>query len=171
MTATSPDRAVGKLSARVVAAVRRPYNRHAVPFPDLLFPGRRLRLAAGAAFVFASVALLYEGAQPGAVGLVPAPWDKLAHAALFALFGALAWIALGGRVPLASRFAPLAAIAVGVADEFAQSFAPGRVADGWDLLADAIGALVAVRVLVGLRERHVLHAERDDPPASLPNGG
>lgn len=123
------------------------------PFSPLLHPPRWLRVAAGSAFAAGSVALLYQGAQPHAAGLFPAPWDKLAHALLFAAFGALAWIALGGRPPFAARFAPLAAIAVGVADEFAQSFSPGRVADAYDLLADAFGAIVAVWLLAAMRAR------------------
>jgi VanZ family protein len=123
------------------------------PASPLLFPPRWLRLAAGAAFAVGAVALLYGGTQPQATGLFPAPWDKLAHAVVFAGFGALAWLALGGRPPIAARFAPLAAIAVGVADEFAQSFSPGRVADPHDLLADAVGAVLAVLLLAVMRAR------------------
>ena len=34
------------------------------------------------------------------------------------------------------------ALVFGLSDEWHQSFVPGRMADGWDLLADAAGALL-----------------------------
>jgi hypothetical protein len=36
--------------------------------------------------------LFYLGAQPFAAGLIPAPWDKLAHLAVFAVLTTLLWI-------------------------------------------------------------------------------
>ena len=48
---------------------------------------RTVRIAA-ALMVAASAAVLYVGgAQPVAVGLFPAPWDKLAHLLTFAVVG------------------------------------------------------------------------------------
>jgi VanZ family protein len=47
----------------------------------------------------------------------------------------------------------MAAVIIGVADEFAQSFNPGRVVGLGDIAADAIGALLVVTTLVWLRER------------------
>jgi len=67
--------------------------------------------------------------------------------------GALAWVGMGGTAPRADRVAPLAARAVGVADEWAQADVPGRVADPGDLMADLLGAWLAIRLLVALRQR------------------
>jgi len=60
---------------------------------------------------------------------------------------------LGGGRPTADVLAPMAAVIVGVADEFAQSFNPGRVVGLGDIAADAIGALLVVTTLAVLRER------------------
>ncbi len=98
--------------------------------------------AAGLAAVVALVAGLFVlGAQPVAVGLIPAPWDKLAHAALFALLGMLLVVATAGR---RAWLALAALIAVAVADELVQTTLPGRVVSVGDLAADAIGAAAGV---------------------------
>jgi VanZ family protein len=124
-----------------------------VPVRLIVRPPRWLRVLAGTLFVLAAALLLYQGAQPYAVGLFPVPWDKLVHAIVFAGFGALAWVSMGGTPPLADRIAPMAAFAVGIADEWAQAYVPGRVMDPGDLAADLLGAWLAVRILVGLRRR------------------
>lgn len=72
------------------------------------------------------VALFVGGAQPFAVGLFPAPWDKLAHASFFFVFAFLLFRYVS--LPIALVFA--LAMFVGAADEIHQSFLPGRVA-GW----------------------------------------
>ena len=41
--------------------------------------------------------LFVGGAQPVAVGLIPSPWDKLAHASLFAVLAACIGLASGLR--------------------------------------------------------------------------
>ena len=119
----------------------------------VLFPPRWMRMLALLAFVFVAANLFWHGAQPYAVGLVSAPWDKLAHLTLFGGFGGTAWVMLGGGRPTADVLVPMAAIIVGLADEFAQSFNPGRVVGLGDLAADAIGAVLAVATLALLRER------------------
>lgn len=82
-------------------------------------------------------ALFVGGAQPQAVGLVPEPWDKLAHAAFFFVFALL--LARFVSLPVAFEVFVLAML-VGAADEIHQAFLPGRVA-GWDdWLADVVGA-------------------------------
>lgn len=68
--------------------------------------------------------------------------DKIAH---FAVFGALAtaWL----RLPFCQRrpwLAFLFAALYGAADEYRQSFTPGRSVEFDDFLADALGALTAV---------------------------
>lgn len=86
------------------------------------------------------VSLFVGGAQHFAVGLVPAPWDKLAHAAFFLVF---AFVMLRYmQLPIVWVIA--LAMLVGVTDEIHQLFLPGRTA-GWDdCLADVVGAVLAV---------------------------
>lgn len=96
--------------------------------------------------------LFIGGGQPVAVGLVPVPWDKLVHGAVFAV---LAWAmgyasGLRGWPMLALAFC--GAVAVGALDELHQVSLPGRSA-GWDdLAADAIGAALGSATLLW-RER------------------
>ena len=86
--------------------------------------------------------LLVGGAQPVAVGLVPAPWDKLAHASVFAVLAAAIGYASGLRGWPMVLLALGGASAVGLADEWHQVYLPGRRA-GWDdLVADCVGALL-----------------------------
>lgn len=81
-------------------------------------------------------ALFVGGAQPQAVGLFPAPWDKLAHGVFFFVFALL----LARFVSLPVALVIVLALLVGAADEMHQSFLPGRVA-GWDdWFADMAGA-------------------------------
>lgn len=90
-----------------------------------------------------------------ALALMPQPptalstgWDKMNHALAFCALG-FAWrlaFPAGWRQALGVA---LALLAFGGAIEVAQSFVPGRQADGIDLLADAVGgaaglAMVAV---------------------------
>jgi VanZ family protein len=99
------------------------------------------RVAGLAAAVVLIANLFAIGAQPVAVGLVPAPWDKLAHGALFALLGVLLAIASGGR----RAWLVLAVlVAVALADELAQAHLPGRVVSVTDLVADVAGAIAGV---------------------------
>ena len=123
-----------------------------------VFPPRWMRLFAAFAFVTVAANLFWHGSQPYAVGLIQAPWDKLAHLVLYAGFCGAAWITLGGARPAADVLAPLAAIAIGLADEILQSFNPGRVVGIADLAADAVGALLAVALLGSLRARMRAHA-------------
>src|SRR5256712_2862104 len=95
---------------------------------------RWLCLAPAAAVTFQ---LFYLGAQPFAAGLIPAPWDKLAHLAVFAILTTLLSIGTAGRMPLAVI---ATAIAIGALDELHQASLPGRFADAADFLADACAA-------------------------------
>lgn len=119
----------------------------------VLFPPRWMRVLALAGLALVVVNLFWHGAQPYAVGLFQAPWDKLAHLTLYGGLAAAAWIGLGGGRPTADLLAPMAAVAIGVLDEFAQRFSPGRAVGVDDLAADALGAILAVAVLAALRER------------------
>ena len=89
-------------------------------------------------------ALLGVGATPVAVGLVQAPWDKLAHIWAYAVLSLLLAAGFSGRRPL---LATALAFAVGVIDETMQAFHPGRHADLADLGADLAGALLAATLL------------------------
>lgn len=82
------------------------------------------------------------GAQPVAVGLIPAPWDKLAHGVVFAVLAVT--IGLGSGMLGWRRFflAFAGALLVGVVDEWHQMSLPGRQAGMDDLIADAVGSLL-----------------------------
>ena len=108
---------------------------------------RALRLAAITAAVGLPMGLFYGGAQPVAVGLIPAPWDKLAHVAVFAVLAGAIGFASGLRGARMWWLAFAVALAVGAADEWHQLSLPGR-GPGWgDLLADAVGAAVGATAL------------------------
>ena len=120
-------------------------------------PGRLL--CAGAVLLMV-VGLFVGGAQPVAVGLFTEPWNKLAHATVFAVLTALLALALQGKPPhpgarwalrpsAALAMAALLAGAVGMADELHQATLPGRVAGLDDLLADAVGVCVGLWVAWG----------------------
>jgi hypothetical protein len=91
--------------------------------------------------------LLIGGAQPVAVGLVPAPWDKLAHAGVFAVLAAAIGVASGWRGWRMVLVAFVGAAVVGAADEWHQMFLPGRSAGLDDLAADCVGALLGCAAL------------------------
>ena len=108
---------------------------------------RALRLAAITAAVGLPMGLFYGGAQPVAVGLIPAPWDKLAHVAVFAVLAGAIGYASGLRGARMWWLAFAVALAVGAADEWHQLSLPGR-GPGWgDLLADAVGAALGATAL------------------------
>ena len=95
---------------------------------------------------YLAAAALYMGlifhlsSLPGGQVGIPAPWDKLAHLAEYAVLGFL----LGrgsGRVSLAFLVAAL----YGATDELHQAFVPGREASALDWLADAAGAFLGAR--------------------------
>jgi VanZ family protein len=118
------------------------------------------RLLCASAVLLMVVGLFVGGAQPVAVGLLTEPWDKLAHATVFAVLTALLALALQGKPPqpgarwalrpgTALAVAALLAGAVGVADELHQATLPGRVAGLDDLLADAVGICLGLWVARG----------------------
>ncbi len=129
----------------------------------VLKPTPRVRMLAAAAALFVIANLFYHGAQSYAVDAIPAPWDKLAHFALFFALGLLICAALGGRRPL--LVLALCAL-VGGTDELAQLLAPGREVDLSDWIADISGAWFALLVLHFLRT--ALPAPAAPPPGALP---
>ena len=94
---------------------------------------------------FIVIALLFQQASnPDAVNLIPPPWDKLAHFAVYSTITALLWFGTGGRMPIAL----LAIVALtGAFDELHQGAIPGRVADGWDFIADFTASVTTALVL------------------------
>jgi len=93
-------------------------------------------------------AIFFASSGPG-VELPPGRnWDKVLHAGAYAvLAGLAAWASTGGRLRSATGPVLVAAWMIsttyGAADEWHQSFVPGRQADAADFLADALGALAA----------------------------
>jgi VanZ family protein len=106
--------------------------------------GPGARGAALAAAIVLVVSLFVLGARPIAVGLIPSPWDKLAHAALFAALGALLMVASAGRW---RRGVVAVLIVVALADELAQTALPGRMVSVTDLTADVVGAVAGVAAM------------------------
>jgi VanZ family protein len=82
--------------------------------------------------------------------------DKLLHLAAYTLMGVLACRAFASLSRLESALALFMAgfaftLLFGLSDEWHQSFVPGRTADVWDFVADALGALLGA----GITCRHL----------------
>src|SRR6476620_8907363 len=88
--------------------------------------------------------LFLLGRMPFASGLIPEPWDKLAHVTVFALLTWLLYRAFGARAAL---LAAVVAISIGGADEIHQLFLVGRTSDLVDFFADGVGAALTALVL------------------------
>lgn len=85
------------------------------------------------------VALWWGGAQPQAVGLVKAPWDKVLHIATYALLAFALGHGSGWRgLPLV-LLALAGAVGAGALDEWHQLSLPGRQASWADWVADGVG--------------------------------
>jgi VanZ family protein len=84
-------------------------------------------------------ALFVLGAQPFAVGIVPSPYDKLAHALVF---GCL-FLVLERALALPLWLALLIPLLLSAADEFHQIYLPGRQPGLDDWLAGLCGVLLA----------------------------
>ncbi|MCO5168938.1 MAG: VanZ family protein [Planctomycetes bacterium] len=104
-------------------------------------------LAAGwAALIFVASSIPRGAGVP----LPGAGTDKVVHAGVFAVLGALLALALraeGLRRWRAAGAAALLGLAYGALDEVHQAFTPGRSMDAEDVVADAAGA--ALGALVG----------------------
>ena len=114
---------------------------------------QRLALLAVLALV---AGLFVGGAQPAAVGLLPVPWDKVAHATVFAAIAFLLAFSGAGNNRRWLVISVLLATAVGGADEIHQYFLPGRSCDWADFAFDALGAFFGGLLYVSLaRARRV----------------
>lgn len=106
-----------------------------------------------AAMVVVGVTLFFLfslGSKPVAVGLVPAPWDKVAHGVLFAFLAFIGGFSasildLPRRQLFTATF--IMAVLLGALDEWHQLSLPGRHAGFDDLACDAAGALVGLIAL------------------------
>lgn len=93
--------------------------------------------------------------------------DKLVHAVLFGILGAL--LARGLSRSTSLRFAALMLTSVGLAilygasDEFHQAFVPGRSPDVLDLLADGAGATLGAAIALVTNAQRAKHARSVDP--------
>jgi len=90
------------------------------------------------------VTLFWGGSQPFAVGLFPAPLDKLAHSVYFATLSLLLWFGTGGRWPVLLF---LVVAAIGGLDELHQATLPGRQAGFYDFLTDTVAAGLTIAML------------------------
>jgi VanZ family protein len=81
-------------------------------------------------------------------------YDKLVHAAVYAVLGAFCYLAASRKWPRKASVLVLIsgamATAYGFTDEFHQLFVPGRAADLRDVLADSIGGFVGAMVAATL---------------------
>lgn len=93
--------------------------------------------------------LFIGGAQPVAVGLIPAPWDKLTHLASFGMLTFMVELALRPRPWLLVALPML----VSAADEIHQAYLPGRFASIEDWLAGAAGVGIAYLLMRHTRLR------------------
>jgi hypothetical protein len=111
---------------------------------------RYMRGLAAIGVVVAGAGLYTLGAQPFAVGLFPAPWDKLAHTSVFALIALATGVASGTTGWRRTLWCVAGAVVLGMLDEWHQAYLPGREA-GWDdLAADALGGLLGAAMLYAL---------------------
>jgi hypothetical protein len=108
---------------------------------------RHLRLVCVLLAVAILLGLFGLGGQPVAVGLLPVPWDKVAHGLVFAVLAVTIGLASGLRGWRVVLLAAGAALLIGVLDEWHQVFLPGRQAGLDDLAADVVGGLAGALLL------------------------
>ena len=105
-----------------------------------------------ALFIAAILLPLYfwGNSQPEAAGLVPPPWDKLAHLVWYAVLAGLLLLGLGLR---AWPWVLAGMLLLAGWDEWHQFALPGRSPGIDDWLADALGVVVGIGIghLIGWR--------------------
>lgn len=98
------------------------------------------------------VAYVWANYQPEAAGLVPPPWDKLAHGVWFAVLAALLVWGLGRR---AWPWVLAAMLLFAGWDEWHQLVLPGRSAGLDDWMADAIGVLAGIGLILAAGRKRI----------------
>jgi hypothetical protein len=109
---------------------------------------RFLRTAAAMLVLVMISNLFFWGAQPVAVNLVPAPWDKFLHGTTFAILACGIGLASGLQGSRGLVISISGALMIGVLDEWHQIYLPGRHPSWDDLLADAVGSLAGAALLM-----------------------
>jgi len=99
----------------------------------------RIRVTASVLFILVVILSYWFAEQSAAVGLVPAPFDKVAHALLGAGMAFMFWFILDCKIPWLNI--GLIALLSGF-EEWHQSFLPDRVSDFYDFLAATGAAFV-----------------------------
>ncbi len=117
----------------------------------------------GPVAVYAAVLFHFSGSA-SLPGVLAGVWDKALHAGAYAGLALLVIRALHGGLgrfrPALAAAGALGAVAYGAFEELHQAFVPGRFASGGDLLADAVGAGLAVAA-AGLLHR-LMPSRRED---------
>jgi VanZ family protein len=113
------------------------------------------RLALLAALVLLAV-YVWGNSLPEAAGLIPPPWDKLAHLAWYAVLAGLLLLGLGRRAWL---WVLAGTLLLAGWDEWHQFALPGRSPGIDDWLADALGVLAGI-VISHAIGRHMWPAPR-----------
>ena len=113
--------------------------------PSFAIPQATKKLLHWVPAAFYMVFIFILSSQPNL--LLPYPFaeaDKVYHIAAYALLGILITYALvgSGITTNVVLLASLLALLYGLADEFHQSFIPGRNLSAFDMLADGVGALI-----------------------------
>lgn len=85
----------------------------------------------------------WGNSQPEAAGLIPAPWDKLAHLAWYAVLSGLLLTGFGRR---AWTWIFAAMLLLAGWDEWHQATLPGRQPGMDDWIADAVGVSIGLWV-------------------------
>jgi VanZ family protein len=115
---------------------------------------RHVRIAATLLALGIVVSLFLGGAQPIAVNLVPEPWDKLLHGAVFALLAGALGLASGFPGWRSPTVAFVGSLLVGLLDEWHQLYLPGRQAGYPDFIADMAGSFIgAISLALWSRKR------------------
>jgi VanZ family protein len=97
--------------------------------------------------VYCLLIFIQSGLPSPEVGPAFVGKDKLLHLVAYAIMGVLACRAFATLTRRQGAFAVfmagfLFATLFGLSDEWHQSLTPGRIADGWDLVADGVGAFL-----------------------------
>lgn len=95
-------------------------------------------------------AYVWSNSLPEAAGLMPPPWDKLAHLTWYAVLSSLLLIGFGRR---AWPWVLVGTLLLAGWDEWHQFALPGRSPDIDDWLSDALGVMAGIFITCAIRLR------------------